>query len=159
MSLKDELLKAKLISKKQLKKIEHEKRIAKTKLGTEGVAQKKEEREAELAAKIKAQKEKNKQQAKLKKEELVEKEKIARIKSFVRNAVRPENRRGNRKFYFVASDKKIPYLTVSDDIAVNLETGRLAIIEYEQEFMIIDGKSAKNIEALDSGIIRFWQTK
>ena len=143
MSLKDELLKAKLISKKDLSRIEHEKRVEKKQLGKDGLKEKKKNKDKELQAKQREKQEKDKQIAQEKKQQQQEKDKKKRIEKIIEKGIVSDN--GPRKFYFIDKDNKIPFLMVSDDMSRKLTDGKAAIIQKNRDFFIIDRESAEKL--------------
>ena len=161
MSLKDELLKAKLISKKKLKQLEHEERIERTKIGKEGVEQQQQQRRQEMENRQQRQKQRDQQLAQLQKSEQQQKEEQARILDIINHGKIEDGVRGHRKFYFVASDGKIPFLMISDGLATNLERGQAAIVEIDgepqPEFVVINHHSAQKLKNIDPQVLRFYQ--
>ena len=158
MSLKDELLKAKLINKKQLKQVEHEQRLERKQLGKEGIQQKEQARMQEIEQKREEQKKRDQELAQKQKEERLEKEKVARIEEIMQLGKVEGQDHGTRKFYFVAQDGKISFLMLSDNTAENLEKGHIAIIEYPQrEFVLVYKTSVEKLYSLDKNLVRFYQ--
>ncbi len=162
MSLKDELLKAKLISKKDVQRIEHEGRVERKKLGSEAIKAKEEQRQKEIEEKIEAQRQHNKELAKQnqeKKENIrAEKEKIVNIQEMLKSSQMEE--RGTRKFYFIAKNNTIPSLCIGDNLSEKLEKGLAAITEFTThegpEFYIVNRQCAEKILEIDANIIRFF---
>lgn len=160
MSLKDELLKAKLIDKKQVKKIEHEKRVEKKQLGTQVVEEKTKAQLAEIAQKQEEQKKRDLEMAAEQNTEKQEKAKSARILDIIQSGKIKveEGMRGSRKFYFVAQDQRIPYLNLSEGLIEKLDRAEIAIIEYPtREFSIVNKISAEKLLGIEPEIVRFYQ--
>lgn len=158
MSLKEELLKAKLISKKQLKQVEHEQRIERKQLGKEGLQEKEKARQQEIEKKIEEQKKENQALAQKQKEERSEKEKSARIEEIIQLGKLDDTYHGTKKFYFIAQDGKIPWLMVNDRTAERLERGSYAIIEYPpREFVLVHKSCADKLYSLEQNIVRFYE--
>jgi len=155
MSLKDELLKAKLINKKQLKKIEHEQRVERSKNGHEKTKQKQQQTIQQIQEKQNQQKQKDQELAQLKNKELQEKEHNARIQDILTRG-KIDITHGNRKFYFVTQNKKISCLLLHDMQAEKIEKGDLAIIEHPfNEFYIIQRTNAQKLQTFAPEIVRF----
>jgi uncharacterized protein YaiL (DUF2058 family) len=161
MSLKDELYKAKLINKKQVRQLEHEDRVEKKKLGKEGMKEKEEKRLHAIEEQQEEQKKRDQSLAKEQKQQMTEKERQARIEDIISNGKIAEGSAGNRKFYFVAKNGKIPFLFVTDRLVEDLQRGVAAIVEYGGsglgEFVIVNAPSAQKIHALAPDMIRFYQ--
>jgi hypothetical protein len=160
MSLKDELLKAKIINKKDLKRIAHEERVEKHALGKKGLEEKKKKEQEELEEKVQQKKQKDMVLAQANKEAQKEKETQARLDQIVKNNRIVEGFSGNRKFYFVSSDGKIPFLLVSDEFAKKLEQGNAIIIELKQnngiEFSIVNSTIADQFFKILPSSVRFY---
>lgn len=160
MSLKDELLKAKLIGKKQLKQLEHEARLEQKQLGRDGLREK---REAELKAIADQQEEKrlkDQQQAQAENEQRIAKEKLHRIEEIVKQGKLPERIFGDRKFYFTCRSK-IRSLNLTDSITESLEHGTAAIIEVgeppDNDFTVVNQHAASQLLKLQPEIVCFYQ--
>ncbi len=160
MSLKEELLKAKLINKKQLKQIEHEQRLERKQLGKEGLQEKETARAQEIDQKREEQRKRDQELAQQQKEVRSEKEKAARIQEAIQTGKVEEQYTGTRKFYFVAQDGKIPFFLLNDKTAEKLERGAIAIVEYPaREFVLVHKSSAEKLRNLDENIVRFYQRR
>ena len=162
MSLKDELLKANLISKKQLKRIAHEQRMEKQRLGKKGIEEKKEKEKNEIKAKQEAQKKQDQEQAKKLNEERLEKERKAKIHNLITEG-RIKTEGGPRRFYFVSLDGKIPFLSLADSLAKKLERGQAGIVELGEwprsHFIIVKREAAEKLKKLKTGKICFFNEK
>ena len=142
--LSEELFKAGLISKKQMKAAEHEKRVNKKEVGHKALDREEERRKAEHA-KRRAEQQARDRERNLK-ETAAQEGKVtrARLKDIIKNGA-VKTGRGNRKFYFVAQDGKIPYLEVNDEIVRALQYGDMAIIRVPdvklERFVILPRKT------------------
>jgi uncharacterized protein YaiL (DUF2058 family) len=162
MSIKDELMKAKLINKKQIRQIEHEERLEKTKLGKEGVQEKRQEQKRSIDKLQEEKREKDQQQARVENQEKQGKEKKSRIEDIVKQGRAMEGGRGSKKFYFVSRSGKIYFLSVSDNMIEKLERGGAAIVEigegpYKNDFVVVNTPAATQLQSLDPTMICFWQ--
>ena len=127
-SLKDQLLKAKLVNKKQARKIEHEERVRQKQLGKEGVRKEKalhrkaqEEKEQKRKLEQQRQNQLQKQMAEVQRTRLG-------IEPLVTGADMLLSGAGPRRFYFTAFDNSVPFLEISDALAIRLEEGSAAIV-------------------------------
>ncbi len=159
-SLKDQLLKANLTSKKQMRKVEHEKRVKQKKLGKDGLEKEKIQHQKELEEKERkkklAQQEQNRHR--------LEAEEAKKTAQWIENLVSRQDLTqtgfGSCRFYFVDSTNKIPFLEVSDDMASRLVDGKVAIVELQQGerpgfFLVSNDVAAKLMQAAPE-TIRFW---
>lgn len=65
--------------------------------------------------------------------------------------------RGNRTFYFVSRARKVPCVTISDELAKRLESGGAAIVEAASGggFAVVPKEAAQRIREIDPEAIRF----
>lgn len=64
---------------------------------------------------------------------------------------------GPRRFYYVSRDGRVPYATVSDDIASGLQSGRVGLVESPDGVLtFIDGKTARQVADIDRAWLRVW---
>ena len=158
MSLKEELLKANLISKKELKRIEHEQRVQKTKLGKEGIKKIEKEKSAKIEEEQNKQKTYDQEISQKQNLEKIEKEKKARLRDIVHKGKVGEDGYGRRKFFFVDDEGKIPFLNLTDSLADQLARGQAAIIEYPKKcFVVVNRQSARKIKDTNPELIRFFE--
>lgn len=161
MSIKDEFLKAKLITKKDVKQLEHESRVEKKRLGTEGLQAQEQQRQKELQQKLDEQKLRDQQLARQQAQERLDKEKErnkVNIEELIKNAEMDDH--GPRKFFFITRNKKIPYISVSDGMGEKLERGIAAIVEYPtpigSDFAIVNRQCAEKLSEIDPEAVRFF---
>ena len=158
--LRDQLLKAGVVSKKQARKAAHEKRTRAKKIGRDAVeterATDKERVEAEREANRAQDRERERQreaartarQTPLKAAQIVE---SGRLEGRIH---------GPRRFYFESRDGRVPFLEVSDETAGRLEVGRAALVESsEGALTIIQPDAAHKIVALDPKWLRVWHPR
>lgn len=157
-SLKDQLRKANLISKKKAKQLAHEQRVKRKKLGKDGLQAEQEKlEEARKLEQQRARKRAKEREAALRKQR-EEREQHARLRDLVKNAYLSKFG-GPRRFFFVTRDRKVPYLEVSDDMGRRLESGRCAIVEapsdLPDDFAIVPRDVAEKIQAIDRRAVLF----
>lgn len=165
MSIKDEFERAKLISKKDSRHLEHEARVERKRLGNDGVYLQEKQRQKEIQQKLDEQRLRDQQIAREQAEERLEKERSRekerekiKIEDLIKNAQFEEY--GPRKFFFVTRNKKIPYICVSDNLGEKLERGIAGIIEYPtpngSEFAIVNRQCVERILDIDPEAVRFF---
>lgn len=163
MSLKDELLKAKLISKEQIKRLEHEERVERSKLGKEGIQEKKRHESKDIEEKQRQKKVSDQELAKQENVKREEKEKNKRVDEIIQQGALREGVYGNRRFYFVARNGKIPFLLLSEGMVEKLEHGGAAIVESDKEhgseFVTVNAGTALQLQNLQPDLVRFFQAQ
>ena len=159
-NLKDQLLKAKLVSKKQVRKIEHEERERQKKLGRKGVQEERERLRREREEKERHRKAEQQRQSQLRKQAEEALTARQRIAGLVAGADLLESGAGPRRFHFVASDGSIPCLELSDDLAARLEKGTAAIVALREgenpRVFVVPPDVAKQLSKIDTDSVRFW---
>ncbi len=142
-SFKDQLLKAGLVNKKQVKKAKHEKRISRKKNKGEGSSPEinntlqeqlsKEKRNRELNLQL------NKEKQKL--------ENLAQVRQLIETS-RLKLDNCDEQYYFVLG-KKIKKLFVTEEIAKKLSLGQLGIVKLDDSFEIVPARVAVQIADRD----------
>jgi len=156
--LRDQLKKAGLLKKKDLKRIAHEERVKRKKEGRDALEREKAKaREAfrrkqeEKAARDRALQERRNQVLK-------KKEEVARLKALVESR-KVVDRDKSRKFFFVDRAGWVPYLEIGPETARLLEAGNLGIVELPWErqgvFALVPREVALQIRALDQECLLF----
>ncbi len=139
ISLKDQLLKAGLVNKKQVKKARHDKRTSQKKNKGKNSPPKINKTHQEQLAKEKYNQELNRQ---LNKEKL-KREKQAQIKQLIKiNRLKLDDY--EEAYHFVVG-KKIKKLYVSEQIIKKLSVGQLAIVRSEKQYEIVPANVACQI--------------
>ena len=159
-SLKDQLLKTKLVNKKQLRRHEHEKRVKQKELGRDGVQAEKDLHQDELKIKAQQRQAEQQRQNRIRMEAEETKRGQQRIDELIAGANLLESAFGPRRFYFVDAEGKIPFLEVSESIAARLEKGEIAIVEVREGqhpgISLVSAKVAVKLKQLDPELVRFW---
>jgi len=159
-SLRDELLKAKIITKKQAKKAKLKDRLEKKKLSLDEIEVTKRRKQEEFERSRLETAEINRKQAKKDKTNQSEKERVSRLRNIILNAEIFKDVHGPRRFYFIASDSKIPCKEISVGISKDLEQGNAAIVETPGEtrevFRIITREGAMKLQQEGNEFIRFF---
>ncbi len=126
--MRDQLKKAKLLSKKQAKKLAHEERLARSELGREGLEKIESERKAELASLRAEEREKSKEfQAQVEAEKRAAAERAACLQILSGKALAPEPG-GQGRWFFELADGSLPSLALNEKQRRLLEGGSLAIV-------------------------------
>jgi uncharacterized protein YaiL (DUF2058 family) len=159
-NLREQLLKAGMVTKEQKQRTDQEKRRqrkqhGKGKRDDTTQAQQRQAYEAKLAAQRAADRER----AAAQRVAAEAKETRLQIRHIIEYWKVPEEPGGTRRWYFVTRDQTIKYLYVSAPLAERLEAGELAIVERpdEQEtpYVLIEHEAAEQIGRLDPQYVRF----
>jgi hypothetical protein len=144
-SFQEQLLKAGLVNKKQVKKARHEKRVTKQqKKGTKPTEESSIAREERLA-----HEERNRELNRKRNEEKKRREKLAQVKQLIEtNRLTMKERNDDEPYYFVVG-KKIKKLFLSEKISNQLTTGQLAIVKWEGKFELVPASAAQQIASRD----------
>jgi uncharacterized protein YaiL (DUF2058 family) len=158
-SLQEELMKARLVDKKQRKKAAHEKRVHQSKIGREGLEKEKQEKEHQRQAQAEAKRIKDRELDAQRHKALEQAGGENRLQALITGSVLKGGTGGPRRFCYVNRNNRVPFLEVSDDVARRLTRGELAIIETDDgKVGLVPGTAAKEIVELDSEIVRFWNS-
>lgn len=144
-SFKDQLLKAGLVNKKQVKKAKHEKRVNRKKNKGEDSSPEtnttlqelltKEKRNRELNLQLNKEKQKLESQAQVR--QLIETNRLKLDDEF------------DEQYYFVVG-KVVKKLFVNEEIAKKLTLGQLAIVKFDDCFEIVPARVARQIADRDN---------
>lgn len=134
-SLRDEMLKAGLVSKKDAKRAAHTQRVETKETGREEIERRAAEERAAIAKQAEAQRERDREAAAKAKAEQDTREQAlqgqARLAAQIDAAYREgrvEHWEGQRTYYFTIGEREIQFLTVSDDASRRLSEGKAAIV-------------------------------
>ncbi len=143
-SLKEQLLKAGLVSKKQVKKVKHEERVTKHK--KKGKKPSPETKESSIAREERlAYEERNRELNRKRNEEKKRRENAAQVRQLIlTNRLTLEERDDDEPYNFVVG-KRIKKLFLSEKIINQLTCGKLAIVKLEGKFEIVPANAAKQI--------------
>ncbi|MBI9091336.1 MAG: DUF2058 domain-containing protein [Desulfobacterium sp.] len=144
-SFQEQLLKAGLVNKKQVKKAKHDKRITKQqKKGTKTPVESSIAREERLA-----HEERNRELNRKRNEEKKRREKLAQVKQLIEtNRLTLKERNDDEPYYFVVG-KRVKKLFLSEEISKQLTTGQLAIVKLEGKFELIPASAAQQVASRD----------
>ncbi len=159
-NLRDQLLKAGLVSQKQAKQAAHSQRVERKELGEETIAEARArtEEEARQAAEEKrgADREREERRRAEQAEQLRQEEATrAIVAGWIRDATA-----GNRRYYFLTDATHISYLDLSDQAVRRLNSGTAAIVEtrgvVRGQFCVVDQAAAAILAKNHGERIRSW---
>ncbi len=140
----DQLLKAGLVNKKQVKKAKHEKRVDRKKNKGTSPPVTNNKAQQEHAAQAKRNKELNKQRAK----ETQQREKVAQVKQLIKDNRLKKDDRGEA--YNFVDQNKIKRIYIAAEMAEQLSRGLLAIVMLAGSYEVVPAKVAKQIASRDA---------
>ena len=163
MSFKDQLLKAGLVNKKQLRKSNQKaKKERKKKQGSREKQAVVKARESEQKKAALKQAREEKLRVRRERERIREQEEAVRRVSQILAAHRIRFRRGNQKFWYPSPDRRYAFrLDLPESIAVDLHRGRLGIAYrgradvFEPDVVIVPREIIDRVEKLDPDRILF----
>ena len=151
--LQEQLLKAGLATKKQAKKAEHEKRVARQQSKESGpvvVGSKVREEQAALELR-------NRELNRLHLEEARARELKAQVKQLVEANRLAKDDRGEP--YHFAEGRTIKRIFVSSEITDQLSRGQLAIVKLGNSYEVVPAKVAQQIASRDQEAVLVWHTR
>lgn len=154
-SLRDQLLQAGLVSKKQARQSQHKRRVEKTRKGSAALAAERAAEKAAVAAKRAEQRAADKAREADRNADKDARDVQNRVAQIVAGGRARIDGRGNRRFYFETRDARVVYLALSDQQNTDLAEGRLGIVESRTgKVSVVDRETAQRVAELDSDWIR-----
>lgn len=126
MSLRDQFKKAKVISDKDARRLEHEARVERTEKGREALDKEAQQRQQEIAQLQSQDREKTRREQERLDAERREREDVAAAHAMLAAAKKPGP--GTVKFYFESTDGTLPWLEVSPREAQEVRAGAVCIV-------------------------------
>jgi uncharacterized protein YaiL (DUF2058 family) len=161
-NLRDQLLKAGMVTKEQKQRTDLEKRRQRKQHGKGQRDDTPQAQRQAYEAKLAAQRAADRERAAAQRAASEAKEKRLQIRHIIEYWKVPEDSAGTRRWYFVTRDRTIRHLYVSAPLAERLEAGALAIVErpdeQETSYVLIEHEAAEQIGRLDPQYVRFHNT-
>lgn len=156
-SLRDQLLKAGLVSQKQARQSQHQARVKRKKSGRAGMQAERDAKQAELAAQKAAERQAAKARSAAQNAEVDARGLQNRVSQIVKGGKAKIDERGRRRFYFETRDGRVVYLALGDPENDQLQSGQLGIVESATgKVSVIDRETAARVAELDPEWIRQW---
>ena len=143
----DQLLKAGLVSKKQVKKAKHDQRVNKKKNTGKEPAKVNQD----LAKKQRAENQRIQELNNQRNIKTQQKEKVAQIKQLILDNRQDQDDRGEA--YNFVDDNKIKRIYINDNMADQLSSGQLAIVKLKNNYEIVPAKVAQQINKRDASFV------
>ncbi len=147
--LRDALKKAGLVDDRRARRLAHEEKARKNRLGREGAEEERRRREEERKARERARREADRRREAARRAEEERRQRLFQLAQVLRDHALTEGVHGNRRFHFVTRDRRIPFLELSEEVARRLERGEAAICEVPdsspEEFVVVEAATARRV--------------
>ncbi len=155
-SLREQLLKAGLVDKKQVNKAKHDKRITSQKSKGQKTKNPPPVEDSVTREERLAYEERNRELNRLRNEEKKRRETMAQVKQLIKtNRITLKERDDDAPFYFVVG-KKVKKMFLSEKMSNDLTHGRMAIANLDGRFEIIPENAARQIADRDRKTLVFF---
>jgi uncharacterized protein len=158
--LREQLLKAGLVSAKQVRKAKHEERVHRKEVGHEGLESERAERDQALRQEQEEKRRQDQEREAARKIELAEQEAANALARRIQTGWMRDATGGNRRYYFLAEGGRITYLDLNDQAARRVQSGTAAIVltlgAVRGEFCLVDGNTAASLAKDNPQIICHW---
>lgn len=151
-NLRDQLKKAKVLSKKDAKRLAHEERVKRKEVGREALEQEDLERKEELAKLQSADRERDRErQAELDRERKAGEERAA-CAEILRSRVEPPPRGGRIRWFFETPSGALPWLLLNHAELAQLNGGNLCVVRrgapHTHVYGLLSTELARRVHAL-----------
>lgn len=151
------LVKAGKLDEKQARELAREQRKEDKELGRDGV----EAREAQKQAEAEARRQAEAEAARQRERDRVAREARERALRTVQDNRHPGGESGSRRWFFVARDRRVPFLEVTDECARMLMDGKAGIVEScdpdaPGHVVLAGDKHLVTLLNIDKELVRFW---
>ena len=166
--MREALLKAGLVSKKEAKQAKHRERVHRKEVGRDGVEQERKERDQTFRAEQEA---KRRHDQKLEEAQRAEQEEAAGnpsagaaldgdLTGLIRAGVQAHAHGGNRRFYFIVDTTRITFLDLTDSGVRALLDRRAAIVDSNgarsERYCVVDTETADAIRKRQPELLKYW---
>ena len=159
-NLRDQLLKAGLVSAKQAKQAAHQERVHRKEVGHEAIEAERRMREEAHRRDAEEKKQHDRAVEEARRAEQVEAAKRDAVKLRIQGGWIKDATAGDRRFFFVAQGERITFLDLNERAMKRLQQGGAAIVEtcgvVRGEHCVIEATAAEALESDHREIIRFW---
>ncbi len=148
-NLRDQLLKAGVIDKKKKQHADREAKTEQRRKGARTVAAEEKERAAAHERKREEQRREARARDQDRARERAGHEALHRLRDLIQAGMVRQGLRGGRRFHFVTRHGRIPSLSISEELALQLERGAVAIVEIPLEkgevFAVVERATAERV--------------
>jgi uncharacterized protein YaiL (DUF2058 family) len=157
--LRSQLLRAGLIDKKAKQHADRQARSDDRRKGADNVAREQQERQVRFEEQRDERRDADRRRERQRQADRAAHEERYRLRDVVRQGAVRDGRRGRRRFYFVTRAGRIPFVEIAEELGLQLEAGRAAIVEVplaKDEYEIVARATAERVWAAEPELVRFW---
>jgi uncharacterized protein len=158
--IREQLLKAGLVSAKQVRQAKHQERVHRKEVGQEGLEAEKASREKAILAEEEERRRQDRELEEARMARLAEDEAARALTGSIQAGWIRDATGGNRRFYFVTEGVRITYLDLNDQAVRRLLSGSAAIVvtlgAARGEFCVVDGTTAAGLARDHAEVLRYW---
>jgi uncharacterized protein YaiL (DUF2058 family) len=158
--LREQLLKAGLVSGKQVRQAKHEERVHRKEVGREGIEAERAAADQAFLARQEERRLRDHEREEARRRSQAAEERVLALQSRIRAGWIREATAGSKRFFFVVDGGRITYLDLSDDAVRRLQFGRAAVVDghgvARGECCLVDAATALSISHDHPELIRFW---
>ncbi|MAG57816.1 MAG: hypothetical protein CMJ83_16140 [Planctomycetes bacterium] len=152
----DALRKAGLISKQDLKKLDHQDRVRRKDGGRDGPDRERKHQNRPGRDRGQQRRDRDRVVERRRREGETSDEDLARAHDLVKSQATRAGVGGRRRWHYIAPDGKIPFLDVDEKLGRRLENGDAAIAFDGQGARVIDRDAAAKVDAIDPATVLYW---
>jgi uncharacterized protein YaiL (DUF2058 family) len=158
--LREQMLKAGLVSGKQVRQAKHQERVHRKEVGREGIEAERAAADREFQARQEEKRLRDREREEARRISQAALERVLALQSRIRSGWIREATAGGKRFFFVVDGGRITYLDLSDDAARRLQFGRAAVVDshgvVRGEYCVVDANTALALCRDHPELIRFW---
>ncbi len=158
--LREQLLKAGLVSSRQVRQAKHDDRVHRKEVGLEGLQEERAAQQRAAEERLEAKRRADREREEERRRRELEQQRAEVLRSRIRGGWIREATAGAKRFFFVLEGGRITYLDLNDGAARRLLGGSAAIVDttgaVRGEFCVIDGHAAQSLAREHPEIIRYW---
>jgi len=161
-NLRDQLLKAGLVSAKQARQAVHQERVHRKEAGQEGLEAERREREEAQLRELEEKKARDRAAEEARRAALAEESRKTAVAARILNGWIKDATAGDRRFFFVTDGDRITYLDLNERAMRRLQNGNAAIVDtlglVRGSYCVVDQGAAEALARDHREIIRYWST-
>jgi uncharacterized protein YaiL (DUF2058 family) len=158
--LREQMLKAGLVSGKQVRQAKHQERVHRKEVGQDGLEAERVAAEQAFLARQEAQRRQDREREEARRRRQAAEERDLALQRRIRTGWMRDATAGNKRFFFVVDGGRITFLDLSDEAARRLHFGRAAVVDSHGvgrgEYCVVDANSALSLSRDHPEVIRFW---
>lgn len=158
--LREQLLKAGLVTSRQVRQAKHDDRVHRKEVGQPGLEAERAAQERAEAERREAKRRADREREETQRRRAAEQQVAERLQARIRAGWIREATAGAKRFFFVTGGGRITYLDLSDGAARRLLAGTAAIVEtrgaVRGEFCVVDASAAQSLAREHPDVLHFW---